>query len=270
LELPEIYLLSQNMNRELKGKRITELEVENVKCLNQPLDALRDATIGSRILGARPRGKWVFIELERDNNLLYNTGMGANTIYYPAGNSPEEKRHIRVGLDDGSGFTAQVWWFCYLHLVKTGGLKEHKMTNQLGPTPLEDGFTPGYLGGILKNRGAVKTTLLDQRKVAGIGNVYIHDPLFLAGIHPLRAANKITDEEAHRLHAGIDSVLRESISMGGLAYEVNFYGVKGGYGKPQYRVAYKEGEPCPTCGALIQKVRTGSTSSYVCPRCQTR
>jgi formamidopyrimidine-DNA glycosylase len=270
LELPEIYLLSRDMSRELTGKRITELEVENVKCLNRPLDAIRDEAIGRRILGAKPRGKWVFIELEGDDNLLYNTGMGANTIYYPAGNPPGEKRHIRVGLDDGSGFTSQVWWFCYLHLVETGSLTEHRMTNQLGPTPLEDAFTPEYLGSILKNRGAVKNALLDQKRVAGIGNVYIHDPLFLAGVHPLRVANAITDEEVHRLHSSIDSILRESISMGGLAYEVNFYGVKGGYGKPQYRVAYKEGEPCPTCGTAIQKIKTGATSSYVCPHCQPR
>ncbi len=270
MELPEIYLLSQDMNRELTDKRITKLEVENVKCLNQPLDAIRDEIIGRKILGTKSRGKWVFIELEGDNNLLYNTGMGANTIYYPTGNPPKEKKHIRVGLNDGSGFTSQVWWFCYLHLVKTCSLREHKMTNQLGPTPMEDAFTPEHLESILKNRGAVKNTLLDQKKVAGIGNVYIHDPLFLAGIHPLRAANTITDEEVHRLHASIDAILNESISMGGLAYEVNFYGVKGGYGKPQYRVAYKEGEPCPTCGAVIQNIKTGTTSSYICPRCQPK
>jgi formamidopyrimidine-DNA glycosylase len=270
LELPEINLLSRDMNRELTGKRITELEVENVKCLNQPLDVVRAEVIGRRILRARPRGKWVFIELEGDNNLLYNTGMGANTIYYPAGNPPGEKRHIRVGLDDGSGFTSQVWWFCYLHLIKTGDLRDHKMTTQLGPAPMEDAFTPEYLGSILKNRGAVKNTLLDQKKVAGIGNVYIHDPLFLASIHPLRAANTVTDDEVDRLHAGINKILDESIKMGGLAYEVNFYGVKGGYGKPQYRVAYKEGEPCPTCGTTIQKIKTGATSSYICPRCQPR
>jgi len=268
MELPEIYLLSCDMNRELTGKKINELVVENTKCLNLPLDTIRNAAIGKRVLSARPKGKWVFIELEGNYNLLYNTGMGANTIHYSRDNPPQEKYHIRIRLDDGSGFTAQVWWFCYLHLVKTEDLSEHKMTNRLGPTPLEEAFTPEYLRSILRGRGAIKTILLDQNRVAGIGNVYIHDPLFLAGIHPLRTANTLADEDVHRLYNSIKAIVNESISRGGLTYEVNFYGAKGDYGNPQYRVAYKEGEACPTCGETIQKIKTGSTSSYICQRCQ--
>ncbi len=268
MELPEIYLLSRDMNIELNGKKIVRLAVENAKCLNVPLNTIRDVTIGRKILGVKPRGKWVFVELEGNNNLLYNTGMGADTIYYSRNNLPQEKRHIWMELDDGSGFTAHVWWFCYLHLAKTEELTEHKMTSKLGPTPLEETFTQEHLRNILKGKGAVKTILLDQRRVAGIGNVYIHDPLFLAGIYPLRMANTLTDEEVHKLYKSIKMIICESISRGGLAYEVNFYGIRGDYGKSQFRVAYKESEPCPNCGETIAKIKTGSTSSYICEHCQ--
>ena len=269
MELPEIFLLSRDVGNELSGKLVSEVDVKNVKCLNLSLDEFRSIVVDGKILGAKPRGKWVSLDLEDHYTLLYNTGMGANTIYNQKGSPLEEVWHIKFSFDDGSGFTSRVWWFCYLHLLKNSDLKDHKMTARLGLTPLDGVFTKDYLNNLLAGRkGAVKTILMDQTKVAGIGNVYIHDPLFLAGIHPLRAANTLTEEEVKNLHSSIFSIIRESISCGGLAYEVNFYGVKGEYGKNHYRVAYKESEPCPKCGETIEKIRTGSTSSYICPHCQ--
>ena len=112
------------------------------------------------------------------------------------------------------------------------------------------------------------SALTNQRVVARIGNVYIHDPLFLTGVHPLRKADLLSGAEVEKLYDSIRLILNESLEAGGLAYERNFYGEMGRYGKGSYRVAYKEGEPCPTCGAAIEKIKTGSTSSYICPRCQ--
>jgi formamidopyrimidine-DNA glycosylase len=149
LELPEIFILSRDLGNELSGKLVSEVNVKNAKCLNLSLDEFRSIVVDRRILGAKPRGKWVFLKLTYDYILLNNTGMGTNTIYNQKDSPPEEVWHIKSSFDDGSGFTSRVWWFCYLHLVKNSDLKDHKMTARLGSTPLYDVFTKDYLNNLL-------------------------------------------------------------------------------------------------------------------------
>ncbi|HEX9913927.1 MAG TPA: DNA-formamidopyrimidine glycosylase family protein [Candidatus Bathyarchaeia archaeon] len=269
MELPEIVILSRQMDEALRDKTVARLEVANPKCLNMPLDEFRSALVGRTVEAVEPRGKWVFISLDGGLTLLYNTGMGADTLYFKSEAEAPEKYHQKVVFSDGSGFTVRVYWFSYLHLVHKDRLGEHRLTAGIGPSPLDPAFTLSRFRELLDGkRRAVKGLLTDQRVLAGIGNVYIHDPLFLAGVHPLRKANTLTDAETGKLYDSIRMVLNESLEAGGLAYERNFYGEMGGYGKGSYRVAYKEGEPCPVCGTAIEKIRMGSTSSYVCPRCQ--
>lgn len=269
MELPEIMILARQMEEELVSKRVARVEVENVKCLNVPIEDFRAGVLDKEVSYVRPRGKWVFIGLDPGHVLLFNTGMGADVIYFEDEGRLPEKYHIKFLLDDGTGFTVRVWWFCYLHLVTEDGLDGHKLTKDLGPSPLDDGFTLDYFRNLLRGRrGGVKTFLTNQRNVAGIGNVYIQDILFGAGIHPLRKIPTLTNADVEALYGSMRTVLTESIAHGGLTYEKNFYGKNGGYGKEQYRVAYKPGEACPVCGTAIEKIKTGSTSSFICPRCQ--
>jgi formamidopyrimidine-DNA glycosylase len=269
MELPEITILAGQMYAEMAGKRISEIHVSNEKCLNMPLGRLREIVVGKEVRSVEPRGKWVFIDLSPGYTLLFNTGMGADVIHFNAEDELPEKYQIRLTLDDGSGLTVRVWWFCYLHLVPSDKLQEHKLTGALGRSPLEEGYTLDYFRELLAGRrGGVKSFLLNQRNVAGIGNVYIQDILFDARLHPKRKINTLSENEVESLYVSMRAVLKESIGMGGLAYERDFYGRYGGYGKEQYRVAYKPGLPCPECGATIEKIRTGSTASFICPDCQ--
>jgi len=119
-----------------------------------------------------------------------------------------------------------------------------------------------------KKRGNIKTFLLDQKNIAGIGNVYIQDILFNANLHPQRPISSLSDREIESLYKSMKSVLNESIELGGLAYEKGFYGNKGRYDMEKFKVAYKPGKPCPICRTTIQKIKTGSTSSFICPSCQ--
>ena len=114
----------------------------------------------------------------------------------------------------------------------------------------------------------MKALLLDQDVMAGIGNSYVHDILFLARLHPLRSAASLTPSEVAALASGIQDVLRPSIAKGGAFYEVDLHGGKGGLTMDDILIGYKEGQPCPACGAPIEKIKTGSTSSFICPRCQ--
>jgi len=269
MELPELTVLSRQMTHEVVGKRVSEVEVANPKCLNTPYEQFKKNVVGKTIKSIEGKGKWLFIKLSSDHILLFNPGMGADVIHFkPKGKLPE-KYHIKFILDDKTGFTIRVWWFCYLHLMPANKLGEHKLTAKLGVTPLDKGFSLDYFKELLsKQRGSIKTFLLDQKNVAGIGNVYIQDMLFNARLHPKRTISSLTNKEIEALYRSIKTVLNASIELGGLAYEKDFYGNKGGFGAEQFKIAYKLGKPCPVCQTTIQKIKTGSTSSFICPDCQ--
>ena len=269
MELPELTILARQMKKEIVGKRISEVRVANPKCLNMPLKQFQTAVTGKTIKSVESKGKWLFIKLDSDHVLLFNPGMGSDVIYFKSEDKLPEKYQIKFTLYDKTGFTIRVWWFCYLHLMSENNLGEHKLTAKLGITPLDKSFTLDYFKQLLsKKRGYIKSFLLDQKNIAGIGNVYIQDILFNANLHPKRKIPSLTDKEIKALYNSIRSVLKESIELGGLSYEKDFYGNKGGYGKQQFKIAYKPGKPCPTCQTTIQKIKTGSTSSFICPNCQ--
>ena len=121
---------------------------------------------------------------------------------------------------------------------------------------------------IKSQKGKLKKFLLDQSKISGIGNAYIHDILFLAGLHPDLDINKLDDSQIDKLFQSIQDGLLPSLEKGGAFYEMNLFGEKGGFLMEDILVGYHENQPCPKCGTTIQKIKTGSTSSYLCPICQ--
>ena len=268
-ELPEIVVLCTQMRREVLEKEIGVVEVLQPKNLNVSVEEFIEKTVGQRIVSVEARGKWLFVELSDDLFLLINLGMGGELLHFKSGHELPEKYKFKLGFTDGSGFTINFWWFGYIHLVDSEGVKDHKMMGELGLSPLDEGFTMEHFRGLLKGRTArVKSFLLNQRRVAGIGNVYVQDILFRAGLHPGRKINTLTDGEAAGLYTSMREVLNRSIVLGGLAYERDFYGKKGGFSGNEFLVGYKTGKPCPICSTPIEKIRTGSTASYICPKCQ--
>jgi formamidopyrimidine-DNA glycosylase len=144
------------------------------------------------------------------------------------------------------------------------------MTASLGLDPLDDSeFTFDAFEKMLgqKKRSTIKTVLMDQKNIAGIGNVYIQDILFAAGLHPLRKTGDVTASERRALYTAIDSQLGHALDLGGLAFEKDLYNQPGRF--TTFLVGYREGKPCPVCGTVVQKIKTGSTASFICPHCQT-
>jgi formamidopyrimidine-DNA glycosylase len=257
------------MQSEIAGKQISKVYVANPKCLNVPMEQFQKSVVGKTITSVEGRGKWLFIRLDSNNVLLFNPGMGVNLIHFKPGDTLPEKYQIKFTLHDETGFTIRVWWFCYLHLMLEERLSEHKLTGKLGVTPLDEKFTLDHFKQLLsQKRGNIKSFLLDQKNIAGIGNVYIQDILFNAKIHPKRRIPSLSDEEVETLYKSMRSGLTESVELGGLTYEKDFYGNQGGYGADQFKIAYKPSQPCPTCHTPIEKIKTGSTSSFICPHCQ--
>jgi len=186
-ELPEITVISQQMNKELTGKFIADVEINQPKNLNIPVSKFVTAIKGKRIDYVASKGKWIFLKLMPSYFMLINLGMGAELLYTTPRQELPEKYHFRIAFSDGTGFTARFWWFGYVHLVKEDQLSRHKMTSRLGISPTDGRFTEERLKGLLAGRKtAIKIFLIDQKNIAGIGNVYVQDILFRAKLHPER------------------------------------------------------------------------------------
>ena len=257
------------MRSEVVGKTVEDVEVLQPKNLNLPVAAFVAQVVGRQIEAVTAKGKWLFLALSGGRHLLINLGMGGDLLYYASPGAVADAYKFRLGLSGGSGFTINFWWFGYVHCVKTAELTAHKMTGDLGPSPLDDGFTlPSFHALLHGKRTQVKSFLLNQRRVAGIGNVYIQDILFQARLHPQRTIDTFTAAEVEALYRAMRDVLTRSVARGGLAYERDFYGSQGGFSSDHFLVGYKTGQPCPTCSTSIEKIRTGSTASYICPACQ--
>jgi len=264
-ELPEIMSRAREMNKALVGRTIRDIDVLHAKCLNVTARKIKAALVGARIKSVTSRGKWLFAETTR-GWLLFNLGMGGEILLIKRGALPE-KRRLVFRFGDGAALAVNFWWFGYVHYVAPGQLDKHEMTRVLGPNAIELG-AEDLRGMITGRRGSLKAFLLDQSNLAGIGNAYIHDILFLARLHPQRKLDTLGRDDVTRLAKAIQDGLRPSIRKGGAFYELNLHGKKGGFAKKDIIIGYREGKACPKCRTAIKKIKTGSTSTYICPKCQ--
>jgi formamidopyrimidine-DNA glycosylase len=251
------------MQKDVVGRTIASIEVVQPKSLNLPEEAFRTALEGARFESVTAHGKWLEVETTR-GWLLLNLGMGGEILLTDRDHLPNKYRLI-FDLADGAALAVNFWWLGHAHHV--ADLAEHPMVSKLGPDFMsvgQDDFRSLLAG----RRGGIKSFLLNQKHLAGIGNVYNQDPLFKAGIHPLRTINSLSEERIDTLWHALRETLQQSIDLGGSAWEANLYGEKGKWDTSYFLVAYREGEPCPTCGTSIEKIKTGGTHSHICPSCQ--
>ena len=264
-EIPEIASRAAEMNKELTGKIILSVIILQPKCLNIPPDEFNHFVSNAVIESVSHHGKWIKVKTT-SGWVLINLGMGGEILLTNREKMPEKYRLV-FDFNDKTCLTINFWWFGYVHFCRVDEIHTHPMLAKLGPNIL-DLNEADYSTLIKTQRGKVKAFLLDQSKVAGVGNAYIHDILFLAHLHPNRPIAGLTDDEIHNLFHAIQDGLRPSLAKGGAFYEMNLYGQKGGFLMEDILIGYRENSPCPVCGSLILKIKTGSTSSFICPRCQ--
>ena len=262
-ELPEIASRAREMDRDLPGKTIRKIEVLQPKCLNVSVKKFMGALTGAKLKGTTHHGKWLFTETTK-GYLLINMGMGGELLLVDSESMPEKWR-VAFHFKDRTTLAVNFWWFGYTHYAKTPS--RHKMSAKLGPNAI-DVTLAEFREMLSKRRGAVKSFLLNQERIAGIGNAYVHDILFLAGLHPLRTIDTLTEDEVKALWNGIRKGLKPALRKRGAFYERDLHGKKGGFKMEDILVGYREGKPCPVCGETVVKLRTGSTASFICPKCQ--
>ncbi len=263
-ELPEIVIIAEQMNRILPEKEVGDVSIFQLKCLNRLEKDYHNHLSGKIIKTVKPLGKWIEINLNENDRLLINLGMGGEICYLKVNESPPEKSRVILRFTDGTGFFITLWWFGYFHLVLNG--ESHPMTDSLGPDPLALSYE-NFKEILHGRRGGIKSFLLNQKRIRGIGNFYIQEILFRARLHPLREIQSLSWEEKGKLFNVVQDVLKNSIELGSSSYELDFFGRRGKYRLDQ-SIAYKENAICPVCKSKIQKIKTGSTMQYICPKCQ--
>jgi formamidopyrimidine-DNA glycosylase len=269
-EIPEIYCRAQEIHANLIDRTITGVEVLQPKCLNVDPEIFCSSLIGAQIQNARCHGKWIIVETTQ-GFLLLNLGMGGEILLTTRDQLPKKHRLI-LDLDGPEGqpqpcLSINFWWLGYAHYAPLGQLEKHEMTAKLGPNALD--LSEDDLQNLFaRQRSRLKTFLLDQTRIAGIGNFYIHDILYEARLHPLRKIDTLNEAEIAALARAIQNGLRPSLEKGGAFFELNLFGERGGFQMESVVVGYREGEACPLCRTTIEKIKTGSTTSYICPECQ--
>ncbi len=262
-EWPEIHHFARQMAQELPGAVFAATQIAQPKCLNVPEMQWRERVLGRAIQEIHARGKWLDMGLADGYRLRINLGMGGEVILCAAGEPLPEKRRAQFALGDGRNLCVNFWWFGSLHAVAPG--EAHPPFDKLGPDMLSVD-APAFARAYQSRKSPIKALLLKQELLAGMGNYYIHDVLFRAGIHPARRADSLSAAEWQCLYGAVREIFEGALAMGGSNYERDLHNRLGGYCAMQ--VGYREGQPCPACGATIVSQRVGAANSYFCPHCQ--
>ncbi|MDE2794805.1 MAG: bifunctional DNA-formamidopyrimidine glycosylase/DNA-(apurinic or apyrimidinic site) lyase [Gemmatimonadota bacterium] len=270
-ELPEAETIARGLNAVLPGRVVRRVEVVREDVVSGAAGPFARAVAGREIRGVGRRGKNVVFTFADDSRLVVNLGMSGRfmTGADAHGDHPSTHPAVVFHLADGG-------WMIYDDVRRFGRLSAipvaewRRWSRRLGPEPLARGFTAARLRGILaRSRSPVRSLLLDQRRIAGVGNIYAVEALWFARIHPQTPANAIGAAAAARLHRALRRVLRNAIRAGGttLRNYRDANGDEGRFGRALHAYGREE-EPCTRCGTAIERIVFGGRSAFVCPRCQ--
>jgi formamidopyrimidine-DNA glycosylase len=268
-ELPEVETVRTGLDPLLSGKQI-----ESVLCyrssLRYPLPALAGLT-GRMMMGVRRRAKYLLFDLEGEQMLVWHLGMTGQFHVLPQQAEAGLHEHVRFDLSGGHSLRYRdVRRFGYAGLLNTGQLKSHPWFAGLGPEPLSEDFNVSHLVRTCSGRKApIKNTIMNASVVVGVGNIYASESLFRAGIHPARAAGRISLTRLGMLANSIRQVLAEAIEAGGSSIR-DFVHADGkpGYFSYRFQVYGCEGTPCSRCGKSIRRVIQAGRSTFYCSGCQ--
>jgi formamidopyrimidine-DNA glycosylase len=289
-ELPEVETVCRQLEPELEGRRIERLEIYDARWTRPiPPAEIEAAVAGRTIEGLDRRGKYLLLRLDGARTLVMHLRMTGNLVLVePGGEAIDpsegrrlyegerstEERHLRArfALDDGR----EVWFtdprrFGEARLLDASDLPAY-FGARLGVEPLSADFTPEALGEIAAGRSApLKSFLLDQKGIAGVGNIYADEALFRARLHPLSPAGSMKAEHLEALRDGVVAALEAGIDGGGASID-DYRDGRGEKGRMQdeFLVHTREGEPCPRCDGTIERIVVSGRSTYFCPDCQVK
>ncbi|SVB27621.1 uncharacterized protein METZ01_LOCUS180475 [marine metagenome] len=278
-ELPEVETVRRGLENHLMGRRIEQVELRRPD-LRFPFPEGFEAMLRGRLVeSVDRRAKYLLIRLDNGTTWITHLGMSGKFTLFSSGDGPNEvgkHDHFAIWLDDGGqAVYTDHRRFGFMKLIETAEQDENRHLAKLGPEPMPDQLTPMDLAENLKGRKAsIKSALLDQRTVAGLGNIYVSEALFRAGVSPRRTAASVAgtsgvSNRVERLTGAIHDVIIEAIDAGGSSIS-DFASVDGalGYFTRSHQVYGREAEPCMQCDASIKRIVQSGRSTFYCPKCQ--
>lgn len=271
-ELPEVETVRRNLTGLIIDKEIAEIGTDWEKILNGGLQMFRDALIGERFVAVDRRGKYLLLRLSNNWTIVSHLRMEGKFALM-ADKDAEHARftHVWFTFSDGSElryFDSRK--FGRMTLVQTGTEMQTAGLKTIGPEPTPEDFkVADFAAKLARHKKAIKTVILDQSTVAGVGNIYADETLWLSKIHPERPAASLTLAEATVLHDKIIEELTTATQLGGTTVHsfVNAIGKEGGF-QNRLNVYGRTGEPCSRCQTPIEKIKVGGRGTHFCPHCQ--
>lgn len=267
-ELPEVERIVRGLRQSLLGQRVERVSIRWPGILASPDgEAFTSLLCGATLHAVERRGKMILMSFSPWWLTIHLRMTGQFQVRPAPDAALEADKHVHLRLD----FERAVLY--YRDVRKFGRLAlvadlSH-IAGGLGLEPLSAEFTPQAFGGLLARRRQLKPLLLDQRLIAGLGNIYVDEALWRAGLHPQRLANSLSPEEIARLHGAVQQVLREAIDHGGTTLR-DYRGTQDERGRHQEALAVygRAGQPCPRCSTPIVRIRVGGRGTHLCPACQ--
>jgi formamidopyrimidine-DNA glycosylase len=267
-ELPEVETTLRGIEPHLLNQQVSRIVVRDPR-LRWPVPAAVSNAEGQICVSLQRRGKYLLLKLQQ-GGLIIHLGMSGSLRVLTDPAEPEKHDHIDIEVENGTcirfndprRFGAFLW--------VDGDMESHELLSHLGPEPLSDAFTADYLYRQSRDRKvAIKNFIMNGHVVVGVGNIYASESLFMAGIHPQRAAGRVSLQRYEGLVAAIRDVLERAIRRGGTTLR-DFVNSEGspGYFAQELLVYDRAGSECFQCGALIRQKVIGQRSSYYCPACQ--
>jgi formamidopyrimidine-DNA glycosylase len=270
-ELPEVTVISEDVAALVGGREVLRAAVYRPDVTNVEPEEFTRRLVGKTLRGTGRRGKIIVLDFGDVIGIVHLVISG-RVLRLPGWREPD--RTNTAVLEFGGGGEPLVLaftrlWLGYFDLYEPGEEDGHPLISRLGPDPFSDEFTVEYLANAFRRKASIKGLLLDQSVVAGLGNIYVDEVLFAAGVHPTRKADTLGPEETRKVHAATRDILRRAIEMRGTTFD-SYHDAFGETGKFQreLKVFTRAGEPCPTCGTEVVKSRVAGRGTHACPTCQ--
>ena len=271
-ELPEVETVRRGLEKLILGKTIQSMEVKYPKMIHTDLDAFCQDLPGQEIRAMGRRGKYLLFHLS-DKILISHLRMEGKYFYYPDEIPTRKHAHVFIHFEDGGTIVYEdVRKFGTMELLAPELLEAYFISKQLGPEPTEQDFDLGRFKLALKrSKKPIKSHLLDQTLVVGLGNIYVDEVLWRAKVHPARISQSLTAQEARKVHDETIKVLGQAVEKGGSTIRTytNAFGEDGTM-QEFHQVYDKTGQACSRCGSTIEKIQIGGRGTHFCPECQRR
>ena len=267
-ELPEVTVISDDVRTLAGGRKVARAEIFSDDVSNAGVEGFSRRLVGRTLQGVGRRGKMIALDFGDVVGVVHLVISG-RVLQLPEWRESDRIHTAIIEFEGGPVLAFTRLWLGYFDLYEAERVREHPLISRLGPDPFSEAFSVEYLTKAFKRRAAIKGLLLDQSVISGLGNIYVDEVLFAAGVHPTRKADTLSQEEIRAIHGATRDTLERAIELRGTTFD-SYHDAFGESGKFQHqlKVFTRAGEPCPACGTRIEKSRVAGRGTYVCRTCQ--